>query len=279
MDGWGIGPHTKYNAVTQANTPVFDRLIERWPNSLMQASGGYVGLPEGQMGNSEVGHMNIGAGRIIVQDLPKINQVIQSKKLTENKILKKFISATKKAKGKCHLVGLLSTGGVHSHQTHIEALAKIISKAGVPVLLHGILDGRDTAPRSALTFVKRFLAIKDSNISLASLIGRFYAMDRDNRWERVQKSYGALVNADGEKLNDLRVGIKKQYELGITDEFIEPLITNTFNGINDGDSLFFANFRILAASKPESIPPLRNKAIGTSPTINGKPPTRHSRKA
>ena len=243
MDGWGIGPHTKYNAVTQAKTPVFDRLIKRWPNSLMQASGRYVGLPEGQMGNSEVGHMNIGAGRIIVQDLPKINQVIQSKKLTENKILKKFISATKKAKGKCHLVGLLSTGGVHSHQTHIEALAKIISKAGVPVLLHGILDGRDTAPRSALTFVKRFLAIKDSNISLASLIGRFYAMDRDNRWERVQKSYGALVNADGEKLNDLRVGIKKQYELGITDEFIEPLITDTFNGINDGDSLFFANFR------------------------------------
>jgi len=243
MDGWGIGPNTKCNAVTQANTPVFDRLIKQWPNSLMQASGEYVGLPEGQMGNSEVGHMNIGAGRIVVQDLPKINQVIQSNKLSGNKILKKFISVTKKARGKCHLVGLLSTGGVHSHQSHIEALAKIISKAGVPVLLHGILDGRDTAPCSALTFLERFLAIKDNNISLASLIGRFYAMDRDNRWERVEKAYGALINANGEKLDDLTMGIKKQYELGITDEFIEPLITDTFNGINDGDSLFFANFR------------------------------------
>ena len=114
MDGWGVGPDTKYNAVTQANTPVFDRLIKQWPNSLMQASGEYVGLPDGQMGNSEVGHMNIGAGRIVVQDLPKINQVIQSDKLSENNILKKFISDTKKARGKCHLVGLLSTGGVHS---------------------------------------------------------------------------------------------------------------------------------------------------------------------
>ena len=243
MDGWGVGPNTKYNAVAQANTPVFDQLIKKWPNSLMQASGEYVGLPDGQMGNSEVGHMNIGAGRIVVQDLPKINQVIQSDKLSENNILKKFISDTKKAKGKCHLVGLLSTGGVHSHQTHIEALAKTISKEGIPVLLHGVLDGRDTAPCSALKFLKRFLSIKDENISLASLIGRFYAMDRDNRWERIEKAYGALVNADGEKLNDFTMGIKNQYELGITDEFVEPLIKDTFNGINDGDSLFFANFR------------------------------------
>ena len=144
MDGWGVGPNTKYNAIAQANTPVFDQLIKKWPNSLMQASGEYVGLPDGQMGNSEVGHMNIGAGRIVVQDLPKINQIIQSNTLSENKVLQKFISVTKKAKGKCHLVGLLSTGGVHSHQTHIEALAKTISEAGVPVLLHGILDGRDT---------------------------------------------------------------------------------------------------------------------------------------
>ena len=243
MDGWGISSNAKYNAVTQAKTPIFDQLVRQWPNNLMHASGEHVGLPEGQMGNSEVGHMNIGAGRVILQDLPRINQAIQSNKLSKNKVLKDFISATKKSAGKCHLIGLLSDGGVHSHQTHIEALAKTIASSSVPVVLHGILDGRDTAPSSALKFIESFLHTANENISIGSLIGRFYALDRDNRWERVEKAYNTIVNGHGEKFKDLTSGIKQQYELGITDEFINPLISYSFNGINEGDSLFFANFR------------------------------------
>ena len=203
MDGWGISSNKKYNAVTQAKTPIFDQLVRQWPNSLMHASGEHVGLPKGQMGNSEVGHMNIGAGRVILQDLPRINQAIKSNKLSKNKALKDFISATKRSGGKCNLVGLLSDGGVHSHQTHIEALAKTIASSGVPVVLHGILDGRDTAPSSALKFIENFLHTANENISIGSLIGRFYAMDRDKRWERVEKAYNTIVNGHGEKLKDL----------------------------------------------------------------------------
>ena len=243
MDGWGISNEINHNAIKIGNTPVFDELLRKYPNGVMQASGPHVGLPPGQMGNSEVGHMNLGAGRVVVQDLPRINEIIKNDLLIDNLALNNLIKEAKNSNGRCHLIGLLSDGGVHSHQSHLEGLANFLSNAGIEVCFHAILDGRDTSPQSAKDFVRHFQKNTHSDVFIATLIGRFYAMDRDNRWERIEKAFNAIVNADGKDGNDPLVEIDTQYKDGTTDEFLEPVILNNYPGIQDGDTLLFGNFR------------------------------------
>jgi 2,3-bisphosphoglycerate-independent phosphoglycerate mutase len=243
MDGWGISNEINHNAIKIGNTPVFDELLRKYPNGVMQASGAHVGLPPGQMGNSEVGHMNLGAGRVVVQDLPRINDIIKNGLLIDNLALGNLIKEAKNSNGRCHLIGLLSDGGVHSHQSHLEELANFLSNAGIEVCFHAILDGRDTSPQSAKDFVRQFQKNTHGDVSIATLIGRFYAMDRDNRWERIEKAFNAIVNADGKDGNDPLVEIDTQYKNGTTDEFLEPVILNSYPGIQDGDTLLFGNFR------------------------------------
>jgi len=243
MDGWGISNETNHNAIKMGNTPVFDKLLRKYPNGVMQASGAHVGLPSGQMGNSEVGHMNLGAGRIVLQDLPRINNIIENGLLADNLTLNNLIKEAKSSNGKCHLIGLLSDGGVHSHQSHLEGIANYLSNAGIEVCFHAILDGRDTSPQSAKDFVKQFQENTHGAVSIATLIGRFYAMDRDSRWERIEKAFNAIVNANGKDGNDPILEIETQYQSGTTDEFLEPVILNSYSGIQDGDTLLFGNFR------------------------------------
>ena len=243
MDGWGISNETNHNAIKMGNTPVFDKLLRKYPNGVMQASGAHVGLPSGQMGNSEVGHMNLGAGRIVLQDLPRINNIIENGLLADNLTLTNLIKEAKSSNGKCHLIGLLSDGGVHSHQSHLEGIANYLSNAGIEVCFHAILDGRDTSPQSAKDFVKQFQENTHDAVSIATLIGRFYAMDRDSRWERIEKAFNAIVNANGKDGNDPILEIETQYQSGTTDEFLEPVILNSYSGIQDGDTLLFGNFR------------------------------------
>src|SRR5580692_8393617 len=195
LDGWGWRPdHASDNAIAQAKTPNYTRLLAECPHALLQTSGSAVGLPKGQMGNSEVGHMNIGAGRIVAQDLPRIDVAIEDGSLALRPALLALIDKIKSTKGAVHVMGLLSPGGVHSHQDHIAALVKILSGAGVPVFVHAFLDGRDTPPKSAKGFLEKFLAdiARRAGVRLATLAGRYYAMDRDKRWDRVEKSYDAL---------------------------------------------------------------------------------------
>jgi 2,3-bisphosphoglycerate-independent phosphoglycerate mutase len=243
MDGWGISNETEHNAVAMASTPVFDELIRRYPNGIMHASGEHVGLPSGQMGNSEVGHVNLGAGRIVMQNLPRINEVIENNLLKDNTVLSDFIISAQNSNSRCHLIGLLSNGGVHSHQSHIEALANLIGEAGIEVFFHAILDGRDTSPKSAKLFVQQFMEKTHPNVSIVSLMGRFYAMDRDNRWERVEKAFKAIVFGEGKPTFDLMTEIDNQYNESITDEFLYPTIVTSYKGIQNGDALLFGNFR------------------------------------
>src|SRR5579859_5022276 len=198
LDGWGYRPdHAEDNAIAAAVTPNYTRLLAEWPHALLETSGNAVGLPKGQMGNSEVGHMNIGAGRVVAQDLPRIDVAIEDGSIALRPVLLGLIDKAKQAKGAVHVMGLMSPGGVHSHQDHIAALVKIISGAGVPVFVHAFLDGRDTPPKSAKGFLEKFLAdiAGLAGVRLATLSGRYYAMDRDKRWDRVEKSYDALVDA------------------------------------------------------------------------------------
>ncbi|MDG1272903.1 MAG: 2,3-bisphosphoglycerate-independent phosphoglycerate mutase [Alphaproteobacteria bacterium] len=243
MDGWGISNETDNNAIEMANTPIFDELMETYPNGVMHASGEFVGLPNDQMGNSEVGHMNLGAGRVVLQDLPRINTAIEKGLLAKNQPLKQLIKTSQSVNGKCHIIGLLSDGGVHSHQKHLEALANFLVAAGTEVYVHAISDGRDTSPKTAKTCIDNFIKNTNGRAPIVSLIGRFYAMDRDNRWDRVQKAFNAIVNAEGKYSDNLIEEIDNQYKRGITDEFLEPVINNEYQGISDGDTLLFGNFR------------------------------------
>ena len=245
LDGWGERVESTCNAVNAATTPNWDRLNKSCPKSKLKASALDVGLPDGQMGNSEVGHMTLGAGRVVMQDLPRIDAAIHDGSLDENKELIAFIEKLKKSGGTCHLMGLLSPGGVHSHHWHMRTLATIISNAGIKVKVHAFLDGRDTPPKSAADYMKRFESecryLKD--VSIATICGRYWAMDRDKRWDRVEKAYNLLVEGKGYSFAKSVDAIKAAYGDGITDEFIEPTAINGFDGINDGDGLFMANFR------------------------------------
>lgn len=243
MDGWGISAAADHNAIKMANTPIFDKLMETYPNGMMHASGEFVGLPNEQMGNSEVGHINLGAGRVVLQDLPRINTAIEKGLLAKNLPLKQLIKTSQSFNGRCHIIGLLSDGGVHSHQKHLEALANFLIKAGVEVCLHAISDGRDTSPKTAKICINNFIKNTNGRAPIVSLIGRFYAMDRDNRWDRIEKAFNTIVNGEGKYSVNLIEEIDNQYKRGITDEFLEPLINNEYQGINDGDTLLFGNFR------------------------------------
>ena len=242
LDGWGERKETENNAVALAKTPVWDRLKKTVPGSQLQASEQYVGLPPGQMGNSEVGHMNLGAGRVVTQDLPRIDQAIDDGSLQDHKILSDLVIKTKMAGGRIHLAGLLGPGGVHSHQKHTIALAKILLSQGALITLHLFLDGRDTPPRSAKGYLLDLLD-QLPGVPIGTLCGRFFAMDRDKRWDRVIKAYNLLADGAGEHAIDPVDAIEKSYLKDITDEFLQPVAIGNFDGIHDGDSLLMSNFR------------------------------------
>jgi 2,3-bisphosphoglycerate-independent phosphoglycerate mutase len=245
LDGWGWREETADNAIAQARTPVWDRLIADSPHSRLEASAGAVGLPEGQMGNSEVGHMNIGAGRVVVQDLRRIDEAVRSGSILKNPALMRLIENLKKTGGVCHLMGLVSPGGVHSHQDQMALLARVVEKAGVAVAVHAFLDGRDTPPQSAKGYVERFArAVKGcAGLRFATVSGRYYAMDRDERWERIELAYRALVLGEGRRAADAAAAIAASYSEGVTDEFVAPTVLKGYAGMKDGDGILMANFR------------------------------------
>ena len=243
LDGWGWREETADNAVRQANTPAFDRLWATCPHSFLHTSGKDVGLPQGQMGNSEVGHLNIGAGRVVMQDLPRIDEAIASGEMEKAAALRALIDRLKASKGTCHLMGLVSPGGVHSHQDHAVALAKILSKTGVPTLVHAFTDGRDTPPRAGADYVARLSAALPPSVRIATVCGRYYAMDRDKRWERVEKAYNTLMAAEGPRFPDAQAVIADAYARDITDEFVLPAAVGDYQGMRDGDGVLCFNFR------------------------------------
>ena len=243
LDGWGEAPPDDHNAIARAATPHWDRLRREYPSGLLDASEAHVGLPYGQMGNSEVGHMNIGAGRIVLQDLPRIDAAIANGSIARAPALQSFIATLKKSGGYCHLVGLVSDGGVHSHQTHIAALAQILVAAGIPVRIHALLDGRDTAPKSAEGFLAQLQKECPAAVKIATVSGRYYGMDRDQRWERVAKAYGAVVDAQGARFADAENALQASYAEGVTDEFMRPAVIGDYAGMKNGDGLLMANFR------------------------------------
>jgi 2,3-bisphosphoglycerate-independent phosphoglycerate mutase len=245
LDGWGHRAEAEYNAIAQARKPAWDRLIAGSPHSLLEASSADVGLPGGQFGNSEVGHMNIGAGRIVHQTLPRIDRAIEEGKLASLAPLRDFIDKLKASGGKCHILGLISPAGVHAHQNHIVALARIIARENIPIRIHGFLDGRDTPPESAEYHFGRFLRrIKGlPRIRLATMSGRYYAMDRDRRWERTALVYDAVVKGWGQSADDPIGAILENHSLGIGDEFVKPTVLGDYEGMNDGDGVIFSNYR------------------------------------
>jgi 2,3-bisphosphoglycerate-independent phosphoglycerate mutase len=242
LDGWGHREAVENNAIAQGATPTYDQMVAERPMSLLNASEHYVGLPSGQMGNSEVGHMNIGAGRPVLQDLPRIDTAITEGRLAKKDALIDFIEKLKVSGGTAHILGLLSPGGVHSHQNHIATLVKILAKAEVPTVIHGFLDGRDTPPTSALGFLEQFYeAAPDARF--ATISGRYFAMDRDKRWERVARGYHAIALGEGERAPSASAAIEAAYERGERDEFVLPTIIGDYAGIAAGDGILMANFR------------------------------------
>lgn len=250
LDGWGIATNKKVSAVDQANTPFIDSLYQKYAHSKLEASGLAVGLPEGQMGNSEVGHMNIGAGRVVYQDLVRINKAIEDNELEDNQVLVQAFEYARKNNKPVHLIGLLSDGGVHSHIGHLKGLISIAQRKGVKdVFVHAFMDGRDTDPKGGKGYVKDLLAhLSKTTGKLATIIGRYYAMDRDKRWERVRLAYDLLVNGKGEKSKDALSAIQQSYDSNVTDEFIKPIAITNDNGeplgvVREGDVVLCFNFR------------------------------------
>ena len=250
LDGWGLGPDPKVDALAQAKTPCFDGLMKSKSHAELVTYGEEVGLPEGQMGNSEVGHLNIGAGRVVYQELARINKAIRENMLASEPELRAAFIKTTANGATLHLMGLLSDGGVHSHIDHLLALCDAATNAGVErIRIHAFMDGRDTDPNGGAAYLKRVAEhIKYQPAEIASITGRYYAMDRDKRWERIQVAYDAIVNAEGEKTTDPIKLIKKRYKSGQTDEFILPIIHTDEDGepfgkISDGDAVIFFNFR------------------------------------
>ena len=245
LDGWGERQKADDNAIEIARTPNWHGLKARWPHAQLQASEHYVGLPDGQMGNSEVGHTNIGAGRVVLQDLPRIDAAIAEGKLATMPGLCDFIGRLKESRGTAHLMGLMSPGGVHSHQRQIAALARILAEAGVPVAVHAFLDGRDTPPKTAVLYLRQFqedvAGLRD--LRIATLCGRYYAMDRDKRWDRVERAYRAIVAGVGERTDDPLQAVEAAYARAETDEFVTPTAIAGYVGMRDGDGLLIANFR------------------------------------
>ena len=250
LDGWGIAKNKNVSAVDKAHTPFMDSLYHRYPHSKLEASGLAVGLPEGQMGNSEVGHMNIGAGRVVYQDLVRINKAIAEDELDHNAVLATAFDYALKNKKNVHFIGLLSDGGVHSHIGHLKGLISIAKRKGIrDLFIHAFMDGRDTDPKSGLAYLRDLTNHLEKNTGkLASIVGRYYAMDRDKRWERVKLAYDLLVHGVGEKTTDPLGAVQRSYELNVTDEFIKPIVVESTNGnavatIQDDDVVLCFNFR------------------------------------
>ncbi len=248
LDGWGHGDKTKSDAIHNAKTPFIDSLYAKYPNSELLTDGENVGLPKGQMGNSEVGHLNIGAGRVVHQDLVRINIACEDNSISEMSSLKRSFAYAKENNKSLHLIGLLSAGGVHSHQNHLYKICELANKAEVKsVFVHAFTDGRDCDPKSGKGFIKKL----EQNLfgaKIASICGRYYAMDRDKRWERVKIAYNLMVKGEGEQSQDLSASIQNSYENGVTDEFIKPIIAVDKNGdmlttIKDNDAVICFNFR------------------------------------
>ena len=283
LDGWGIREDTDFNAVARAETPVFDRLLATYPSSRLGASGTSVGLPDGQMGNSEVGHLNLGAGRIVYQDFTRINLAIEDGTLAENPALTGLLSTVKEAGGALHLIGLVSDGGVHSHLNHIFAVIRAARSAGVQRLfLHPLMDGRDTPPTSGIEYMRTlidFLSSLDYG-RIASVSGRFYGMDRDNRWDRVKRAYDAMVLGVGRQAADPVEAMRESYDAGETDEFITPTVIVDDAGpvgeISDNDGVFFINFRAdrareltRALAPSDLVPPFDSFQRDRHPKLSG----------
>ena len=245
LDGWGYRSEARNNAVALGNTPTFDHYWKSAPRCFLRTDGEQVGLPSGQFGNSEVGHMNLGAGRIVLQDLPRIDHAVDNGKIENSPPFSSLVGAVKQSGGRVHLMGLLSPGGVHAHQRHMIHIASSLDKAGVEACVHAFLDGRDTPPRSALGYVESFEeAIGPmNNVRLASVSGRYYAMDRDRRWERTKLAFDMLVHGQAHKTESFLQSINQAYANDLSDEFIEPTCEASYPGMNDGDALLCTNFR------------------------------------
>ncbi len=242
LDGWGIGNHGKGDVIFNTPTPYWDYLVNNYPNSQLQASGENVGLPAGQMGNSEVGHLNIGGGRVVYQDLLKINRAIADGSIRKNPELVSAIDYAKTNGKKLHFMGLTSDGGVHSSLEHLEAMYKMAVDEDVKdVFVHCFMDGRDTDPKSGAGFIKQ---LTEQGMNLATIVGRYYAMDRDKRWERVKIAYDLLVSGEGKPATDMVQAMEESYADGVTDEFVKPIVNSTLDGrICEGDAVIFFNYR------------------------------------
>src|SRR5688572_8370825 len=250
MDGWGLGKVASADAIQNAKTPFVSALYSKYPNTTLITCGEAVGLPDGQMGNSEVGHLNLGAGRIVYQELQRINVAIRDGSFAKNEVILNAVRSAKKNNKPLHLFGLVSDGGVHSHINHLTAIIDICKKEGLAdVYVHAFTDGRDCDPRSGLGFIKKLQAHLNSSVGkIASVSGRYYAMDRDKRWERIKLAYDALVNGIGEKATDAIAAVENSYQKNITDEFIKPTVViaedqKPLGVLKDGDNAICFNFR------------------------------------
>jgi 2,3-bisphosphoglycerate-independent phosphoglycerate mutase len=243
LDGWGLAPAGPGNAPSLAATPCFDGLMATCPHATLVTHGPDVGLPTGQMGNSEVGHTNIGAGRVVAMDLGQIDLAIEDGSFATRSALLQFIETMKASGGTAHLIGLTSQGGVHAHQDHMLAAARILTGKGIPVAVHVITDGRDVAPTAAFHDILTVETALPEGARVVSVSGRYYAMDRDNRWDRVEKAWRAMVLGDADPMREAQAGIETCYDMNQTDEFIEPFVIEGYGGMKDGDGVFFLNFR------------------------------------
>ena len=274
LDGWGLGKDPKVSAIDKAKTPYIDSLYKNYPSAKLTTFGESVGLPKGQMGNSEVGHINLGAGRIVHQELAKINVAIEKNTFQNQQNLKNSLKTIQKTNKKLHFIGLLSDGGVHSHINHLEGLLDICEKMKISnICIHVFTDGRDVDPKSGIDFIIRLNnKIKSSGAKIATVIGRYFAMDRDNRWERIKKSYDLLTKGTGKKSNNIKNSINESYKNGISDEFIEPIVITDENGnpnglIEEEDHVIFFNFRtdrgrqLTRALTQEDFPDLEMKKL------------------
>ena len=245
LDGWGKSPNPKVSAIAQAKTPFVDALYAAYPNADLLTDGMNVGLPEGQMGNSEVGHMNLGAGRIVYQDLAKINKAVKEDTLRQELQLQAAFEYAKDNNKKVHFLGLVSNGGVHSHIDHLKALVRVAEEHHVPrAYIHAFTDGRDVDPKSGKGFLEDLSeACQGTHTSLATIVGRYFAMDRDKRWERVKKAYDLLVHGKGKAFGSASEALQDSYDQGITDEFVEPVVLNKAGTIDPDDVIIFFNFR------------------------------------
>ena len=272
LDGWGLREDTTGNAPALAKTPTFDRIMATCPNATLITHGPDVGLPSGQMGNSEVGHTNIGAGRVVAMDLGQIDLAIEDGSFFENSALRAFIAALKQTGGTAHLMGVVSDGGVHGHLTHMLAAAKACADAGLPVKIHALTDGRDVAPKSAQGYFRTLTDALPEGAAIATVTGRYFAMDRDNRWDRVQKAFDAIVHGKGAQAGDAQDALTQAYSAETTDEFIPATVIGSYAGAQDGDGVFCLNFRadrareIMAAI---GAPDFAAFDVGTRPELAG----------